>query len=517
MGLSLSAPIRSAAPVRRGGIRAAAGSPSPGIGSRNGGGVGVPKLPALIAIAGYTGSGKTSLAKMLVRRLDFQMVVLSTTRSPAANEVEGVDYNFLDEKTFMEGLQSGEIIGCEGGYGAYYGVSRSQLEDIITSGKSGAVVVGASLMDSLRADLAPRGDVRFRSVLVRLPGTPQQRYDEIVRRIEKRAAEEGRDAADRLAKVSLDALQAYDGRADYFDFELENGDFKAAGQAMRDYVETVWEGGTTGKTERVLIRNTPEVNLGRYLLRRLEEKIDQALDQIDLSSYESIRAGVDEHLSEELLALLTSVLREYHGESAMAGHMQESLARTHRHILNVAICILQNKEQLAQLMEEKMGLGKLAAIEDTSRARANLERLLAISGRYSTKHLLWLALLHDVTKMASLHLHPERSYELLDRFSLFKELAWSAEDKNIYRVALRYHILLTACFMPDLSAQAFVDFLKDPQVQQLLAPLGVVDAVTAEKLLDSILLLTVADVASYGPALTNFKVELILRHRNMIL
>lgn len=484
------------------------GSPVP-IG---GGGNPVSNIPVILTISGYTGCGKTTIAKMLVKRLGFELTLLSTTRPPAANEAEGIDYHFTDEDSFMEGVRSGEIVGCEGGYSTYYGVPRAQIEQIISSGRNGVVVAGAAVMDSLRAYFKGRNDVVFRSIYIRMAGTPQEQYEAIAGRIEKRAREEGRDASDRLAKISAGAIEAYDNRARYYDFEVINDDFKAAGQAIRDYAATVQQGLTIEKTERVPIRNTPAIVLARYLFKRLEGKIDRSLSGIDYSSYESVIKGVNELLADDLYEFARVIFNEYHSDPSLEKHLKI----IHKHILDVAAGILQTKVALDQLEREKKGIGRLAVIEDAGRAHRNLEAAVAVSGKYSPKHLLFLALMHDLTKLVEWYMHPERTYEALDRFALLKDLPFSEEDKTVYRLATRYHVLLTSCLMPDLSAQSFVNFLNDPQVKEFLAANGNVDIARAGKLLDSIFLLTVADVSPYGAALTNLKYERILAHRNII-
>ncbi|HTY13866.1 MAG TPA: hypothetical protein VMD02_06740 [Candidatus Omnitrophota bacterium] len=469
-------------------------------------------IPVILTVSGYTGCGKTSIAKMLVKRMGFELSLLSTTRPPAANEADGVDYHFTGETEFLEAVRHGEIIACEGGYGTFYGVRKEQIEQLIAAGKSGIVVAGASIMDSLRDYFSGRTDVIYRSIYVKMAGTPREQYDAIAGRIHKRAREEGRDASDRLAKISADAIEAYDARAQYYDFEIVNDDFTAAGRAIRDYVASVRQGETIEKTKRIPIQNTPAVILARYLFKRIAGRIAAAAPGIDFSSYDSVRRDINKLLAEDLYEFAGVIYREYHGTID-----EKNLKTIHGHILDVAAGIIQTKVAVGQLEKEQKGVGKLATIDDKERAHRNLETITAISSKYSVEHLLYLALMHDLTKLVEWYVHPERSYDTLGRLSLLSDLKMPEADQAVYHLATRYHVLLTSCIMPDLSARSFVSFLKDPQVQKYIAPEGGFDAGRAAKLLDSIFLLTIADISPYGAALTNLKYEQILAHREMLL
>lgn len=55
----------------------------------------------MIVIAGKTASGKTEVAKELEKR-GYKRVVTYTTRPQRPNEVDGVDYHFIDKDQFLD-------------------------------------------------------------------------------------------------------------------------------------------------------------------------------------------------------------------------------------------------------------------------------------------------------------------------------------------------------------------------------------------------------------------------------
>ena len=94
-----------------------------------------PRTPILLLITAPSGAGKTTLcqnfmdAEPTVRR-----VVTCTTRSPRANETNGIDYHFLSKSNFEQGLQRGDFLEHAVVYDNFYG---TRMEDISTLFKDG--------------------------------------------------------------------------------------------------------------------------------------------------------------------------------------------------------------------------------------------------------------------------------------------------------------------------------------------------------------------------------------------
>ena len=87
----------------------------------------------IIIIAAPSGAGKTSvvhhLLKTLPQRLGFS--VSCATRSPRANEKNGVDYYFISADEFKQRIEKDEFAEWEMVYeGKYYGTLRSELTRI---------------------------------------------------------------------------------------------------------------------------------------------------------------------------------------------------------------------------------------------------------------------------------------------------------------------------------------------------------------------------------------------------
>jgi len=83
----------------------------------------------MIILIGASASGKTEVAKILRTKYNLQKVITHTTRPMRVNEVNGIDYFFVDEKEFRQLAFEGKFIETTKYNGNYYGTSRAQVKD----------------------------------------------------------------------------------------------------------------------------------------------------------------------------------------------------------------------------------------------------------------------------------------------------------------------------------------------------------------------------------------------------
>ncbi|QEK39250.1 guanylate kinase [Candidatus Nesciobacter abundans] len=83
----------------------------------------------VIVLVGPSGSGKTSLSCMLVD-FGFYKPITCTTRSKRDSEKHGVDYFFLSEYEFLQRKELGKLADWDNIFGCWYGIEKSQVEDI---------------------------------------------------------------------------------------------------------------------------------------------------------------------------------------------------------------------------------------------------------------------------------------------------------------------------------------------------------------------------------------------------
>jgi guanylate kinase len=106
-------------------------SSSPG-GSRSAGSRG----GRLFIVSAPSGAGKSTLCSAVRRQLpDLAYSVSYTTRMPRKGERPAVDYHFISEAEFRQGIDEGRWAEWARVHGNYYGTSARWIEDTLNSGR----------------------------------------------------------------------------------------------------------------------------------------------------------------------------------------------------------------------------------------------------------------------------------------------------------------------------------------------------------------------------------------------
>ncbi len=83
----------------------------------------------LLIISSPSGAGKTTLTRRLLQEFsEFRFSVSHTTRRPRANEVDGQDYHFVDEKSFRTIIDENGFAEWAEVHGNLYGTSVTEIE-----------------------------------------------------------------------------------------------------------------------------------------------------------------------------------------------------------------------------------------------------------------------------------------------------------------------------------------------------------------------------------------------------
>ncbi len=149
----------------------------------------------LIVVSGFSGAGKGTLMKQLVRTYDnYALSVSMTTRSPRAGEEEGKEYFFVSKEAFEEKISQEGLIEYASYCDNYYGTPRDYVEKQLEKGKDvileieiqGALKVKEKFPTALLLFVMPPGAAELKK---RLVGRGTESPEVIQKRL-KRATEE---------------------------------------------------------------------------------------------------------------------------------------------------------------------------------------------------------------------------------------------------------------------------------------------------------------------------------------
>ena len=85
----------------------------------------------MIILSSPSGAGKTTLTKKIQQKYqNFKISVSHTTRKPRSNEVEGVDYFFVNHDEFKKKIKKKDFYEHAKIFDNYYGTSKDSINSL---------------------------------------------------------------------------------------------------------------------------------------------------------------------------------------------------------------------------------------------------------------------------------------------------------------------------------------------------------------------------------------------------
>ena len=176
----------------------------------------------LLILSAPSGAGKTTLARRLNQdEPNAYFSISHTTREPRGAEKDGVDYHFVDTRTFKERIEKGEFLEWAEVHGHFYGSPQASVD---RAGPGDLVlfdidVQGGSAIKRKHAD----------AILVLIAPPTMQ---ELERRLRGRAT----DSEDTIQRRMLAARAEMDRGMNAYDYVVINDEFDRAYEDLRSIV-----------------------------------------------------------------------------------------------------------------------------------------------------------------------------------------------------------------------------------------------------------------------------------------
>lgn len=158
----------------------------------------------LIVLSGFSGSGKGTIMKELMRRYSEQyaLSISATTRNPRPGEIDGVEYFFRTKEEFEGMIERDELIEYAKYVENYYGTPKAYVEEQLAAGKD--VILEIEIQGALKVK------EKFPDTVLMFVTPPSA--EELKKRLVGRGTEEMSVIESRLSRAVEEAqgIEAYD-------------------------------------------------------------------------------------------------------------------------------------------------------------------------------------------------------------------------------------------------------------------------------------------------------------------
>jgi guanylate kinase len=149
----------------------------------------------VFVISAPSGSGKTTICRNLLMRVDGLALSISyTTRPRKSGEADGKDYFFIDENKFDKMIKSKDFLEHATVYGYRYGTSGGKVAEIVSGGRDaileidvqGGRKIKEALPEAVTVGIYPPD---WNTLVARLSGRGRDSREEMATRLEAAGGE----------------------------------------------------------------------------------------------------------------------------------------------------------------------------------------------------------------------------------------------------------------------------------------------------------------------------------------
>ena len=183
------------------------------------------KKGLLIILSGPSGVGKGTVRQEIMKDKSLNLIysISMTTRPARAGEINGVDYYFVDRRTFEERISSDNFLEYAEFVGNYYGTPRDKVEKLREQGSNVFLEIETWGASQVLSKVKDPGVISF----FLMPPNFQALEDRIRNR---------RSESEEVIKERLDKGRKEMALADNYDYVITNDSVERAAQEIKSII-----------------------------------------------------------------------------------------------------------------------------------------------------------------------------------------------------------------------------------------------------------------------------------------
>ena len=177
----------------------------------------------LVVVSGFSGAGKGTLMKELLKRYDnYALSISATTRAPREGEKDGKEYFFVSKEQFEKMRDEQKLIEYAQYVNHYYGTPKEYVEQKMAEGKD--VILEIEIQGAMKIK------EQFPESLLLFVTPPS------AEELQKRLVGRGTETADVIAQRLSRAYEESEGM-DAYDYIVVNDDLDVCAAEVQKFVE----------------------------------------------------------------------------------------------------------------------------------------------------------------------------------------------------------------------------------------------------------------------------------------
>ena len=183
------------------------------------------KRGTMVILSSPSGAGKTTLVKLLSEKKNFYISVSHTTRTPRPNEINGIDYFFINKKSFQKLVDENEFLEFAKVFDNYYGTSKKNVIKKLNDGNN---VIFDIDWQGTEQIIKEKLDFKLVTIFI-LPPSKK----ELIKRLKVR----GRDTQDEMKK-RMNLVQNEISHFPEYDYVVINQDLKKCVNKIKNIIDS---------------------------------------------------------------------------------------------------------------------------------------------------------------------------------------------------------------------------------------------------------------------------------------